>query len=43
MPRPFVFSLNVFQIIIIVLAIVWPLVQEFIPPSWVNDDLDEDS
>jgi hypothetical protein len=28
---------------IILIAIIWQLIQDFVPPSWVNEDLADDS
>jgi len=37
------FNLYSFQIFLFVLAIIWQMVQEFSPPSWAADVLDDDS
>lgn len=36
------FNFNSFVIIIIVSAIIWHMVEEFLAPSWVNDDPSDD-
>jgi hypothetical protein len=30
------------KIFIIIVALVWQMIEEFQPPSWINDDIGED-